>query len=251
MKYKNVIITGGARGIGFGIAQCFAKSGAAVVIADADAQAAGEAASRLREEENISSLGIGCDITNREQVKNLLSQVKQEIGAIHVLVNNAGICPFADIVSMDHSIWQKTIDVNLTGAFICTQEIAQVMIEQAVGGRIIAITSLAENVTSPRQVDYAASKAGLRMTMAGFATALGKHGITCNSIAPGMIMTDLTRWSFEVPEVSAAMKERIPVGRVGTPEDIGHVAVFLASEEASYISGTTIRVDGGHQAVCA
>jgi len=251
MKNKSVIITGAARGIGYGIAQCFAREGATVVIADANPPAAIEAAKKLAEEEGGRTLGLGCDITDATQVKAMVERVIAEIGEIDVLVNNAGICPFAEVMEMSYATWQKTIDVNLTGAFLCTQEVGKVMISQGKGGRIIAITSLAENVTSPRQVDYGASKAGLRMAMAGFATALGPHGITCNSIAPGMIMTDMTRWSFEVPEVAQSMKERIPVGRVGTPEDIGHVAVFLASDGASYISGTTIRVDGGHQAVCA
>lgn len=251
MKNKNVIITGAARGIGYGIAQCFARAGATVVIADANPEAAVEAAKKLSEEEGGTALGLGCDITNPDQVKEMVGQVVAKLGEIHVLVNNAGICPFVEVMEMDYATWQKTLDVNLTGAFHCTQEVGKVMIAQGKGGRIIAITSLAENVTSPHQVDYGASKAGLRMAIAGFATALGPHGITCNSIAPGMIMTDMTRWSFEVPEVAQSMKERIPVGRVGTPEDIGHVAVFLASDGASYISGTTIRVDGGHQAVCA
>lgn len=251
MKNKSVIITGGARGIGYGIAQCFARVGATVIIADTNRQAAVDAAKLLHKEQQVPALGLGCDITDASQVKTMVGQVLAEFGEINVLVNNAGICPFVEVMQMDYETWQKTLDVNLTGAFLCTQEVGRVMIEQGKGGRIIAITSLAENVTSPRQVDYGASKAGLRMAIAGFATALGPHGITCNSIAPGMIMTDMTRWSFEVPEVAAAMRERIPVGRVGTPEDIGHVAVFLASDGAAYISGTTIRVDGGHQAVCA
>jgi len=251
MKEKVVVITGAGRGIGLGIVRCFHRKGAIVVIVDANGEAANSAATALIAEEGGSALGIACDITDASQIQRMIEEVISEFGRIDVLVNNAGICPFVDVMEMDVSTWQKTLDVNLTGAFNCTQAVAREMIRQQSGGRIIFITSLAENVTSPRQVDYAASKAGLRMTMAGFATALGQHGITCNAIAPGMIMTDMTRWSFENPEVAEAMKLRIPMGRVGTPEDIGHVAVFLASKEAEYVSGITIRVDGGHQAVCA
>jgi NAD(P)-dependent dehydrogenase (short-subunit alcohol dehydrogenase family) len=250
IREQVVIITGGGRGIGYGIAQCFNRRGATLVIADADEGRAVEAAKQLAAEGNGRTLGVACDITNQEQVEKVIERVQKELGRIDVLVNNAGICPFVDIMEMSSATWQKTIDVNLTGAFYFTQAVARVLIKQGEGGRIIFITSLAENVTSPQQVDYGASKSGLRMAMAGFATALGKYGITCNAIAPGMIMTDMTRWSFEVPEVAAEMKQRIPVGRVGTPEDIGNVAVFLASDEASYVSGTSIRVDGGHQAVC-
>lgn len=250
MENRVVIVTGGGRGIGFGIAQCFARSGDFIVIADADEARAVEAATKLANEEGGQALGLGCDITNQEHVGQVVARVVKDLGRIDILVNNAGICPFIDIMEMDTVTWQTTIDVNLTGAFHFTQAVARVLIEQGNGGRIIFITSLAENVTSPRQVDYGASKSGLRMAMVGFATALGKYGITCNAIAPGMIMTDMTRWSFEVPEVAATMKERIPIGRVGTPQDIGNAAVFLASKEAAYISGVSLRVDGGHQAVC-
>jgi 3-oxoacyl-[acyl-carrier protein] reductase len=125
------------------------------------------------------------------------------------------------------------------------------MIAHGEGGRVVFITSLAENVTGPLQVDYGASKAGMRMTMVGFATALGRHGITCNAVAPGMILTDMTRHHWEQPGPAAEIKVRVPVGRLGTPEDIGHAVVFLASPEAAYINGVTLRVDGGHQAVCA
>jgi NAD(P)-dependent dehydrogenase (short-subunit alcohol dehydrogenase family) len=124
------------------------------------------------------------------------------------------------------------------------------MIAQDDGGRVVFITSLAENVTSPMQVDYGASKGGMRMTMVGFATALGKHGITCNAVAPGMILTDMTRHHWEQPGPAEQIKVRVPVGRIGTPTDIGNAVAFLASEEASYISGVTLRVDGGHQACC-
>ncbi|NQU43487.1 SDR family oxidoreductase, partial [bacterium] len=160
------------------------------------------------------------------------------------------ICPFIDAMKLKPEVWQKTLDVNLTGAFHCTQVVAKQMIEQGEGGRIVFITSLSENVTGPQQVDYGASKAGLRMTMRGFATALGTHGITCNAVAPGMILTDMTRHHWEKSGPAKFIKKRVPVGRIGTPEDIGHAVVFLASSEAEYISGVTLTVDGGHQAVC-
>jgi NAD(P)-dependent dehydrogenase (short-subunit alcohol dehydrogenase family) len=125
------------------------------------------------------------------------------------------------------------------------------MIERGEGGRIVFITSLSENVTGPSQVDYGASKAGMRMLMRGFATALGRHAITCNAVAPGMILTDMTRHHWEKPEQQEFIRRRVPVGRIGTPEDIGSAVAFLASPEAAYISGVTLTVDGGHQAVCA
>lgn len=247
MKDKVVVITGAARGIGYGTARCFAAKGATLVIADANEQAALQAAQELAATHGVPALGIGCDVTDRAQVEAMIQKTVETFGHVDVLVNNAGICPFIHIMEMDPATWQKTIDVNLNGAFHCTQLVAREMIRRGKGGRIIFITSLAENITGPAQVDYGASKGGLRMAMVGFATALGEHGITCNAIAPGMILTDMTRWHWEKPENAAYIKKRVPVGRIGTPEDIGKAAVFLASDDAEYISGITLRVDGGYQ----
>ena len=251
MKNQVVIITGGSQGIGFGIASCFAKRKARLVIADVDGKKAELAAKRLKRLGAADVLPLVCDITKREQVEGMVATAKRQFKRIDVLVNNAGICPFIHVMEMSPEIWQRTLDVNLTGAFHCTQVVAREMLKVRDGGRIIFITSLAENVTGPTQVDYGASKAGLKMTMAGFCTALGKYGITCNAIAPGMIMTPLTEFHWKQPGPAAEVKIRIPVGRIGLPVDIGHAAVFLASPEAAYISGITLRVDGGHQAVCA
>ena len=242
-----VIITGGSRGIGYAIAQCFAAKGATLVIADIDEAAATQAAAQLNDVGAQSSLGFSCDITQRAAVDSLVQNVVERFGRVDVLVNNAGICPFVDIMDMTPEVWQRTLDVNLTGAFHCTQAVARTMKARAEGGRIMFITSLAETLTQPCQVDYGASKAGLQMAMAGFATALGPHGITCNAIAPGMIMTPMTEAHWSRPQPAERLKQLVPVGRIGTPQDIGNAAVFLASPEASYINGVTLRVDGGFQ----
>ena len=250
MQDHVVIVTGGARGIGFGIATCFAAKGASLVIADTDEEGASAAAGKLRAIGAANAMGIACDVTARPQVDHMVRKTVESFDRIDVLVNNAGICPFVDIMEMDPEVYLRTIDVNLNGAFHCTQAAAATMIERGNGGRIIFITSLAENVTGPAQVDYGASKGGLRMLMVGFATRLGPHGITCNAIAPGMILTDMTRHHWEQPGPAEFIKTRVPVGRIGKPEDIGRAAVFLASRESEYINGITLRVDGGHQAVC-
>lgn len=251
MDNRVVIVTGGARGIGFGIATCFAKEGASLVIADVDESSARKASGELDATGAVNSMGVACDVSNRAQVDAMVEQVASTYNRIDVLVNNAGICPFVDVMEMEPEMYLRTIDVNLNGAFHCTQLVARKMIAFGRGGRILFITSLAENVTGPAQVDYGASKGGLRMLMAGFATRLGPHGITCNAIAPGMILTDMTRHHWEQPGPAEFIKTRVPVGRIGAPEDIGQAAVFLASKEAAYINGVTLRVDGGHQAVCA
>lgn len=181
----------------------------------------------------------------------MVAQTVKCFGGIDVLVNNAGICPFVQVMEMSEAVYRRTIDVNLNGAFNCTQATAAEMIKRGKGGKIIFITSLAENVTGEHQVDYGASKGGMRMLMVGFATALGKHRINCNAIAPGIILTDMGREHWEKPENQAFIKGRVPMGRIGYPEDIGKVAVFLASDAAAYVHGVSIRVDGGHQACCA
>ncbi len=250
MSTQVVIVTGGARGIGYGICKCFAQKGAIVVVADLNLEAAQKAADSLEDHGAAEALGLACDIAQRDQVQKMVDDTLAAFGRVDVLVNNAGICPFVDIMEMSPEMFQKTIDVDLTGAFHCTQIVARQMIERGEGGRIIFITSLAEHVTGPAQVDYAAAKSGLRGLMFGFATALGKHGITCNAVAPGMILTPMTEHYWLQPGPAEMIKGRVPVGRIGTPEDIGHAVVFLASPEAEYINGISLRVDGGHQAMC-
>ena len=248
---KIAIITGAARGIGYGIATCLARKGAKIVIADMNGEAAKASAVALGKETGVETLGLACDITQRPQVEALVQQTIQRFGQIDILVNNAGICPFVDIMEMSESMFKKTIDINLNGAFHCTQLVAKEMIARQIQGRIIFITSLAANVTGAAQGDYAASKAGLHMLMKAFAIALGPKGITCNAVAPGMILTDMTKFHWDKPENAAFIKQRVPVGRIGTPDDIGHAVTLLCADEAAYINGIGIIVDGGHQAVCA
>jgi len=245
MKNKVAIITGGARGIGFGIATCLARKGVIPVIADMDGAAAQAAAVQF------GGQGVACDITRRTQVDALVDRTLEQYGRVDILVNNAGICPFVNILEMGEEMFKKTIDVNLNGAFHCTQRVGQEMIRLKTPGRIIFITSLSVNVTGAAQGDYGASKAGLNMLMKSFAIALGPHGITCNAVAPGIILTDMGRSHWEKPENAAFIKQRVPVGRIGCPEDVGNAVALLCSDEAAYINGTSLIVDGGHQAVCA
>lgn len=251
MKDKVAVITGAARGIGYGIAGCLARKGVRVVIADMNGDAAQASATALAQDSGVETLGVTCDITQRPQVEALMQATLARFGQIDILVNNAGICPFVNIMEMSEEMFKRTIDVNLTGAFHCTQLAARAMIERGQGGRIVFITSLSVNVTAASQGDYGASKAGLHMLMKSFAIALGPQGITCNAVAPGMILTDMTRHHWEKPEPAVFIKTRVPVGRIGTPEDIGNAVTLLCADEAAYINGIGMIVDGGHQAICA
>jgi len=247
MDNQVVVVTGGGRGIGYGIASCFAEKGASLVLADIDLDTAQKAAAELNGKGAANAIAVACDVTDRDQVARMADRAVETFGRIDVLVNNAGICPFVDFLDMTSEVWQHTLDVNLTGAFHCTQIVARKMIERGKGGYIVFVTSLAENVSNANQVDYGASKAGLRMLMVGSSIALAKFGITCNAVAPGMIMTPMVAHHWSKPENQAFARERIPAGRIGTPEDVGRVVTFLASPAAAYVTGVSIRVDGGHQ----
>jgi NAD(P)-dependent dehydrogenase (short-subunit alcohol dehydrogenase family) len=246
MDNQVVIVTGGGRGIGFGIGECFAERKASILVADVDLEAARGAADRLNSGGAVGCIGVKCDVTCCDQVDAMVRTAVETFGRIDVLVNNAGICPFVDVMELTPQIWQKTLDINLSGPFHCTQAVAREMIRRGKGGRIICITSLSEHFTNPTQVDYAASKSGLRMMMVGFASALGRYGITCNAVAPGMILTDMTKHHWLKPGPAEYIKTRAPMGRMGTPIDIGRACVYLASPEADYVSGISLRVDGGY-----
>lgn len=241
-----VIVTGGAQGIGFGICRRFSHAGSTVIVADINESAAHEAASKLSDEGAAASEGIHCDVTDLESIERTLDTVIERYGHVDVLVNNAGICPFTHVMEMSSETWQRSVDVNLTAPYEFTQAFAKRLIDRGRPGRVIFITSLADTMTNPLQVDYAATKSGLRMLMAGFATALGPHQINCNAVAPGHVRTPLTEHGWGTPEGQAKIPHVIPLGRLGQPEDIGDACVYLASPQASYVNGITLRVDGGN-----
>ncbi len=240
-----VIITGGGQGIGFGIAQCFAELHDTVVIADIRLNVAKEAAAKLMAHGAAETLGVACDVGSPYSVQAMVDQVWARFGRIDVLVNNAGICPFVDVMEITPELWQKTIDVDLNGPFHCTQRVVRKMISAGIKGSIIFITSLADTRVGHNQVDYGAAKSGLRLVMIGFANALGRHGINCNAVAPGHVSTPLTAHWWESPEGKAAIPKTIPIGRLSTPVDIGYACTYLASPQAACVHGITLRVDGG------
>jgi NAD(P)-dependent dehydrogenase (short-subunit alcohol dehydrogenase family) len=259
LQNKVAVITGAARGIGYGIARRFAAEGASVVIADINQPLAVESAARISAQTGQKALALRCDVTNRPNVDDVIARATAELNGLDVVVSNAGICPFVEFLDMDNATWQKTIDVILTGGFNVGQAAARAMIAQNArnaeagvarrGGRIIYITSLATIQAGSSQVDYAAAKSGERMLMASMAGALGKHDITVNAIAPGVIYTEMGAFHWDVPEHREAFGRENPRGRLGEPKDIANAAVFLALDESEYITGSTIRVDGGHLAI--
>jgi NAD(P)-dependent dehydrogenase (short-subunit alcohol dehydrogenase family) len=245
-----VIITGAGQGIGLGIADCFARLGDRIVVVDVKEDVAQKAVGQLTEHGAADACALVCDVSDYAAVEQMARQVIERFGRIDVLVNNAGVCPFIDAMEIQPQTFNRTIEINLIGPFNCTQVVAKHMVTSGTKGNILFITSLNENFTNAQQVDYASSKGGLRMQMKAFALSLGKHGIRCNAVAPGIMLTEMTAFHWEKPENDKYIRQRVPVGRIGLPHDIGQVCTFLASDAAGYVNGTTITVDGGFSASC-
>ena len=249
LHHKVAVITGSARGIGYGIASRLSAEGAIVVIADINPEHAAKSTAAIEAETGFKALSVACDVADRASVDNMISWVVAELGAIDIMVANAGICPFIEIMDMDVDTWQRTIDINLTGAFNSAQVAARQMVSQGKGGRIVFTTSLSTIRASSMQADYAASKSGVKMLMATMATALGKQKITVNAVAPGVIYTEMGAFHWDIPENRDAFAVENPVPRLGMPSDVANAVAFLCFDESEYITGTTIRVDGGREAI--
>lgn len=251
-KGKVALVTGGSRGIGRGISEMFAREGAKVVVnyaKEADsgpfAGSADELVDTLRAAGAEATACAG-DVSNSSDVKEMVRFTQEKYGRIDILVNNAGICPFAEFLDLTEEVWDRVFAVNLKGTFLCSQAVARGMVEQGIKGRIICMSSIGAIAGTTFQSHYCPTKAGVNLFVKSIATALGPHGITVNAVMPGAILTDLSRPQFLVsPEVEKSYVEKIPVGRLGAPEDIAAAVGFLASEEASYVNGATLVVDGG------
>ena len=251
---KTAIVTGGALGIGFGIAYRLAEAGANVVIADLKFEEAEKSAQTLLEK-GWKVKAIACDVSNKEDVKNLISETILAFNSLDILVNNAGIYPNIPLSKMELSDFEKIIAVNLKGVFLCTKYASEQMIRQGKGGRIINVTSI--DALHPSMVGlnaYDASKHGVWGFTKNVALELAEHKIWVNAIAPGGIVTpgvqDLQKNAPKDPSVDMAkvmevFMAKIPMHRMGEPDEIGKVALFLASDMSSYMTGSQIVVDGG------
>jgi 3-oxoacyl-[acyl-carrier protein] reductase len=242
------VITGAARGIGFGTAQRFAAEGASVAILDLDESSAQEAAGRLDLVDGAKAVGIGCDVVDGAAAEAAVQRVVDELGGIHVLVNNAGITRDNLLFKMTVDDWDLVMDVHLKGAFNMTKAAQKHFVEQRYG-KILNLSSVSA-LGNRGQANYSAAKMGVQGFTRTLGIELGPFGINANAIAPGFIATEMTdataaRVKMSVEDFRAAAAESNPVKRVGFPEDIAAAAAFLCSDEASYITGQTLYVDGG------
>jgi len=240
LENKVAIVTGAARGIGKAIAQKLSREGATVVICDLMEEIS--ATAEELSSEGATVLPIKVDVTNTEAVESMVQETIDKLGRIDILVNNAGIVRDALLVRMKESDWDAVISVNLKGTFNCTKAVAKPMMKQR-AGRIVNMASVMGIIGNVGQANYSASKAGIIGLTKSSAKELGRRGITVNAIAPGFIMSKMTE-SLPEDQKEQALKS-IPLGFLGSPEDIANLVAFLVSDSARYITGQVIKVDGG------
>jgi len=241
LEGKVALVTGSGRGIGRSIALCLARHGADVAISDVDGVSA-EAVAAEVQELGRRSLAIVCNVTQSDSCKEMVDKVVAGLGRLDILVNNAGIRRDKLIVGMKDQDWDMVLDVNLKGAFLCTREALRPMSKQRFG-RIINIASIVGLVGNKGQANYAASKAGLIALTKTTAKEMAQRGITANALAPGFIQTEMTE---TLPaEYKDALLKQIPLGRMGTADEVATCVLFLASELSAYVTGHVLQVDGG------
>ena len=241
LKDRVALITGGAGGIGREIALKFASEGADIVVGDINLEKA------IKTQADIEALGrkalaLELDVTDYAKLTQGINKILDKFGKVDILVNNAGITKDNLLLRMSDAEWDAVLNVNLKGTFNCIKAVSRLMIKQR-SGKIINIASIIGIIGNPGQANYSASKAGIIALTKTTAKELASRNINVNAIAPGFIQTDMTAQLPE--ELKLKMQEAIPLGKFGNPSDVAAVCVFLASEEASYITGQTIVVDGG------
>lgn len=235
------VVTGSTRGIGRAIALEFARHGAKVVVSGRNRERAEQVCEEIRSDGGTAIAVIG-DVANMQDAETLIKTAVGEFGKVDILVNNAGITKDNLLMRMSEADWDAVININLKGTFNCIKAVTRQMMKQRYG-RIVNITSVVGEIGNAGQANYAASKAGIIGLTKSVARELASRNITCNAIAPGFIETDMTESLDE--KVKENLKSQIPLGRLGSGEDVAKAASFLASDEAAYITGQVLNVDGG------
>jgi len=245
LEGRTAIVTGSRRGIGRAIALALAKEGANVTVTDVNQEDCQKVVAEI-ERMNRKGLAVKCDVTSTPEVEALVKKTVDAFGKLDILVNNAGIISYKPFLELTDEDWDKILGVNLKGQFLCARAAAKEMIKNK-WGRIVNIASISSGgcgIAFPLIAHYTASKGGVMALTEALALELTAKGINVNAIGPGAIDTDMTKGAKESGQLEPVLL-RIPKGRLGQPEEIANLAVFLASEEASYITGAAIVVDGG------
>lgn len=239
---KTVLITGASRGIGKSIALAFAKAGAHVVINYASKPELAEVVAEEARSFGVEAFVIGCDVSNEEAVESMIDTIEKTFKPIDFLVNNAGVTRDGLLIRMKDADWDQVMDINLKGTYLCTKHVGKRMLKRK-SGNIVNVTSVVGLTGNAGQSNYSASKAGVIGFTKSIAKEFASRGIRVNAVAPGFIETDMTGKLSE--EVIESYSKAIPLGRMGSPEDVAAAVLFLSSEQASYMTGQIITVDGG------
>lgn len=243
LQGKNAIVTGAGSGIGYAIAWRFAQEGANVGI---DYYGYGDQAQELVKKiqgQGLKAVAVEADVSRSDDVQKLVQTCVSQLGPLDIFVNNAGIEHATPFLELSESQWEKVLAVNLKGPFLCSQAAAKEMIKRKQGA-IINISSIHEDIVFLNHADYAASKGGLRMLMRNIAVELAPHNIRVNNICPGAIETPINKATLESGNLMKELLAEIPLDRLGKPDDIADLAVYLASDAAQYVTGASIRIDG-------
>lgn len=239
---KTAIITGASRGIGAEIAKRFAEAGANVVVNYSGSQQKAEAVVEAIKQNGGEAIAVKANVADTDAVKAMVEETMAAFGSVDILVNNAGITRDNLMMRMKDDEWDDVINTNLKGVFVCTKAVTRQMMKQR-SGRIVNIASIVGVMGNAGQANYVASKAGVIGLTKTTARELASRGITANAVAPGFITTDMTEGLNE--DIQKSMMSQIPLGRFGKPEEVAKAALFLASDEASYMTGQTLHLDGG------
>jgi len=252
LQNQVALVTGASSGIGSGVAKALAAEGATVVVNYASSSSGADQTVREIKANGGNAIAIKADVSQEDQVQAMFSQIIDQFGTLHILVNNAGLQKDAAFVDMSLEQWQYVLGVNLTGQFLCAREAAREFIRRGVqreissaAGKIICMSSVHEVIPWAGHANYAASKGGVMLLMKTIAQELAPHKIRVNSIGPGAIKTPINHTAWETPEAEQKLLKLIPYQRVGEVSDIGAAAVWLASDESDYVNGITLFVDGG------
>jgi len=246
IKNKVAIVTGARRGMGKSHALLFAKAGAKVVVADVPEEECQKVVDEIKKN-NGEAIAVKCDVTKKGEVDNMIKQALEKWGKVDILVNNAGICQFKPFVDLTEEDWNRTLDINLKGYFLCAQAAAREMIKQK-SGVIINIASVEMGQVGggmPQIVHYCASKGGVVAMTEALAVELAPYNIRVNAIAPGAIETPMVEAAKQDPKVLETTLAKIPMRRMGKPEEVSNLVLFLASGASSYMTGSTVVIDGG------
>jgi L-rhamnose 1-dehydrogenase len=245
LENKVLLVTGGSSGIGRATAIEAARHGADVAINYLGHDEGARSAIAEIEALGRKAIAIKGDVADAATAQDFVASAVEALGCVDVFVSNAGICPFHSFLDMPAETFERTMRVNLHGAFYMTQAAAGQMVRQGRGGAIVAVSSISALVGGEMQTHYTPTKAGVHSLMQSTAIALGRHGIRCNSVLPGTVLTEINKDDLAGTEKRERMEARIPLGRLGQPEDLAGPIVFLASDMARYVTGAALLVDGG------